>query len=346
MRICLFSAALVLLAATAPARAADPAATSAQAAPPAAAASNTNGVAALVGNKPVYIRQVEQMFAAATHGQQMSPETAARMKAAVLLQLVERQLAQTYLDKAGIAATADEIDAEITHMKSELDRLHQTLPQYLARSGQTETTMRSDVGWQVSWQKFLRAQLTEESLEAYFNAHRREFDGTQLRVSHILLRPATVGNDAAVATLVKEADQIRQQIVSGRITFEAAAEKYSAGPSRHRGGDLGFIPRHGEMAEPFAKAAFALKKGEISEPVATVFGIHLIRMTDVKPGDRTLDDVRDAVKTSLTEYLFTQLVARELGAVPVQYTGQVPFFKPGTTGGGAEGSGWGAVASG
>lgn len=321
---------LALLVAVSVAVAANPAATSTPAAAPAGAASNA-GIAAYVGGKPIYVRQVEQMYAAATHGQNVSSDTAARMKAGVLLQLIDRQLAQAYLDKAGFAATPDQIDAEITHMKSELDRAHQTLPQYLARTGQTDAILRAEVAWQVSWQKFLRAQLTDEAIQAFFNDHHAEFDGSQLRVSHILLRPTTVGDDAAVATLVKQAEQIRQQIMSGQITFEAAAEKYSAGPSRHRGGDLGFIPRHGQMVEPFAKAAFALKKGEISDPVATVFGIHLIRVTDVQPGDRTLDDVRDAVKAALIEHLFAQLVARERGAVPVQYTGQSPFFKPGTT---------------
>ena len=69
------------------------------------------------------------------------------------------------------------------------------------------------------------------------------------------------------------------------MTFADAAEKYSAGPSRAKGGDLGFIPRHGIMVEPFARAAFVLAKGEISPPMATVFGIHLITVTDVKPGD-------------------------------------------------------------
>ena len=236
------------------------------------------------------------MLAAATHGQAVAGEAGARVKAALLMELVDRRLAENYLEQAHIAATPEEIDAEITHLKTELEHAKKTLPEFLARAHQSEATLRAEIGWQLSWQKFLKQKVTDESLEAYFKAHQRDFDGTELRVSHILLRPTVAGDDSAVATLVKEAEQIRKQILAGEITFEAAAEKNSAGPSRHRGGDLGFIPRHGLMVEPFSRAAFALDKDQISQPVATVFGIHLIRVTDIKPGDKKWTDVRDAVK--------------------------------------------------
>ena len=219
----------------------------------------------------------------------------------------------------------------MTHLKTELERAKKTLPEYLARIGQSETAVRGELGWELGWQKFLKKQMTDEALEAFFKANMREFDGTELRVSHILLRPTIAGDDSAVATLVKEAEQIRKQILAGEITFEAAAEKNSAGPSRHHGGDLGFIPRHGLMVEPFARAAFALDKNQISQPVATVFGIHLIRVTDIKPGDKQWTDVREALKSTLAERLFEKLVAHERGVVAVEYTGKSPYFKPGTT---------------
>jgi parvulin-like peptidyl-prolyl isomerase len=295
------------------------------------AATESNMVDAVVGGKPIYQQQVEKMLATATHGQAVAGEAAARMKAAVLLELVDRQLAANYLEKSHLAATPEEIEAELTHLKTELGHAKKTLPDFLARTHQTETTLRAELGWQLSWQNFLRTKLTDEALEAYFKEHQRDFDGTEVRVSHILLRPTVAGDDSAVANLIKEAEQIRQQILAGQITFEAAAEKNSAGPSRHRGGDLGFIPRHGLMVEPFARAAFALDKGQISQPVATVFGIHLIRVTDIKPGEKKWTDVRDALKTALAEHLLEQLIARERGAVAVQYTGKSPYFKPGTT---------------
>ena len=97
----------------------------------------------------------------------------------------------------------------------------------------------------------------------------QNFYASQVKASHIL-----VGRKS-------EAEALRQQILDGEITFEDAAKKYSQCPSREEGGDLGFFPR-GVMAGPFEKAAFSLPIGEISQPVETRFGWHLIKVTDKK----------------------------------------------------------------
>ena len=97
----------------------------------------------------------------------------------------------------------------------------------------------------------------------------QNFYASQVKASHIL-----VGRKS-------EAEALRQQIIDGEITFEDAAKKYSQCPSREEGGDLGFFPR-GVMAGPFEKAAFSLPIGEISQPVETRFGWHLIKVVDKK----------------------------------------------------------------
>ena len=205
------------------------------------------------------------------------------------------------------------------------------LCQFLAKAGQTEPVLRTELAWQLAWQQYLKSHATDEALEAYFKAHHREFDGTELRVSHILFRPTTAGDEAAVMALFKQAAEVRQRILSGEIKFADAAEKYSAGPSRHHGGDLGFMPRHGVMVEPFARAAFALDKGQVSPPVATVFGIHLITVTDTKPGEKKLADVHDVVHEALAKELFERLAATQRGQAKIEFTGNAPYFKPGTT---------------
>lgn len=70
----------------------------------------------------------------------------------------------------------------------------------------------------------------------------------------------------------------REQIVSGKATFAELASKYSDCSSAKRGGDLGPFSR-GAMQKPFEQAAFALKVGEMSSPVHTDSGIHIIQRT-------------------------------------------------------------------
>ena len=91
-------------------------------------------------------------------------------------------------------------------------------------------------------------------------------DVREVRASHVLVKTR------------KEAVQIRKDIVNGDITFEDAARQYSLCPSGQYGGDLGFFNRK-QMDQQFSDAAFDLKIGEISNPVGTKFGWHIIKTT-------------------------------------------------------------------
>ncbi len=88
----------------------------------------------------------------------------------------------------------------------------------------------------------------------------------EVRASHILVKTED------------EAKNLLEEIKAGK-SFAEAAKEHSLCPSGRDGGDLGFFKR-GVMVKPFEDAAFALKKvGDISEPVQTQFGWHLIQMT-------------------------------------------------------------------
>jgi parvulin-like peptidyl-prolyl isomerase len=119
-------------------------------------------------------------------------------------------------------------------------------------------------------------------------------------------------------------------VVSGKLSFAEAAEKHSAGPSRHRGGDLGFIARYGPMVEAFSRAAFALQLDEVSRPVITSFGVHLIKCTDVQPGKQTWSDVRNRLEPAAIAEMLTTLSAELAKDAQIEYTGAMPYFNPAT----------------
>ena len=93
-------------------------------------------------------------------------------------------------------------------------------------------------------------------------------DVKQVRASHILVKTRS------------EALQIKKDIDNGG-DFAYYAKTYSLCPSGQNGGDLGYFGR-GQMVQPFENAAFEMNVGEVSEPVGTEFGWHLIKVTDKK----------------------------------------------------------------
>jgi parvulin-like peptidyl-prolyl isomerase len=163
-------------------------------------------------------------------------------------------------------------------------------------------------------------------MESTFRTHRREFDGSEVAVSHILLRPQADAGPEAVDALVRRAEAIRREITSGKVSFAEAAREHSAGPSARQGGRLGSIARRGAMSEAFSRAAFSLEVGQVSPPVRTPFGVHLIRCDAIKRGSRQWTEVRGDLRKALGRELIDKLARLQRSYSTVKHTGQAPYF--------------------
>ncbi len=298
----------------------------AQAASP---ATDPETVVANVGNEAIRAGDVERLLTAATKGKPIQPEALPLVHAQVLDEIVSRRLVLAYARRRGELPGEKEIEAGLARRKASLAASGQTLDEYLKTQRLSEADLRRQVTWGLVWDQYLAKYLTDQRVESHYRHHRRAYDGTQLAVSHILLRGGS--RDAhAGDELVRQAERVRQEVASGAISFADAARKYSAGPSAKDGGRLGWIGRRGPMDEAFSRAAFALEPGQISPPVRTRFGVHLIRCDEIKPGDRSLAEVRKEVEESLARELLQRLASLEARQTPVTYTGAMPYFKPGT----------------
>ncbi len=132
-------------------------------------------------------------------------------------------------------------------------------------------------------------EVTERQVVDYFELNQRLFAlPEQRRASHILLM------NRGDETLAKLAE-LQQRLADGE-DFAELAQTYSEDPgSARQGGDLDFFEA-GMMVDEFDQAVFNLAVGEVSEPVETEFGFHLIKLTDVKPMQLpSLDEIRDDV---------------------------------------------------
>jgi parvulin-like peptidyl-prolyl isomerase len=284
--------------------------------------------AATVNGQAIEAAQVENAVAAAIAGRPVSKEELPRLQAETLTQLIDRTLIEQAL--AERRAKPAEVDKAIAALQARLSAQKLTFEQFLAQRKLSEQQFREQLSWQITWERYAAGKLDDEALEKYFNERRAEFDGSQVRAAHILLRPDKAGEAVGSPRMIERGARLRKAIVEGKISFEDAAARYSAGPSRHKQGDVGFIPRHGLMAEPFSRAAFALKKGELSEPVVTHFGVHLIRVSEVREGNKRWQDVREALRAAASQALFEQLASAERAKAKIEFGGTLPHFKPGT----------------
>ncbi|MCA9629349.1 MAG: peptidyl-prolyl cis-trans isomerase [Myxococcales bacterium] len=108
-----------------------------------------------------------------------------------------------------------------------------------------------------------------------------ENGGPTVTASHILIGykgAQRAKSDRSKEEAKKLADKIAKEAKAKGADFAALAKKYSEGPSAPRGGDLGPFSR-GRMVKPFSDAAFDLKVGDVSDPVETPFGYHIIKRT-------------------------------------------------------------------
>jgi peptidyl-prolyl cis-trans isomerase C len=133
----------------------------------------------------------------------------------------------------------------------------------------------------------IRPQVTEDQIKAAYDQESAKVAQTErVRARHIL-----VGSE-------KEAQDIEAKLQAGE-KFGDLAKKYSLDGSKDYGGDLGYFTAP-EMVPDFSKAAFALKPGEVSKPVKTDFGWHIIKLEDRKMGAaQPYDQVKSAIRNVL-----------------------------------------------
>jgi len=281
-------------------------------------------VVAWVDDDPILRREIDEVLRRL--GGTPVGEPRLRLEATVLEQLIDERLLRAAVARLAIGVAAAEVDAGLERLQAQLSRRGIEINAFLVQSGRSMESLRSQIALEIALDKYVRPKLTPEALAAAYKSNGREIDGTRLRVSHIVLRPELARGEAAVAERLAEAEEIRRDILQGRETFEAAAQAHSAGPSRLRGGDLGWIARDGPMVEAFSAEAFRLARGNLSKPFVSPFGVHLAKVTEIAPGRAGQDDLRPQLERIVSVRLVRSLAAEQRGLATIRYAAGVPHF--------------------
>lgn len=132
--------------------------------------------------------------------------------------------------------------------------------------------------------------VSEEDAKKYYDENTAQFNkGETVDAKHILVDSK------------ETCEKVREEIASGAISFEDAANKYSSCPSKENQGSLGEFGR-GMMVPEFEEAAFTLEIGELSQPVQTQFGYHLIKVEARNEAEAiNYEDVKEQIVNMLTQ---------------------------------------------
>ena len=181
------------------------------------------------------------------------------------------QRAQAYNNAQGRAILLDQIIARRLFLMDAQKNLMEREPAFKEQLKRVKDDMLTQYAIQKAVE---RVRVTEDEAKKFYEDNPDQFDaGLTFNASHILVDSE------------EKAKDIREEIASGKISFEDAAKANSTCPSAAQGGELGDFG-HGQMVPEFEDACAAMEPGEISEPVKTQFGWHLIRLNKKEEGGK------------------------------------------------------------
>lgn len=194
----------------------------------------------------------------------------------ITMRLVNQEAA-----KAGVQVTAAEVQEELDSIKESLGG--ETMYQYYLQSyfGMTEGQFEDYLRMQMTATRILEKQVEPDdaTLRQHFDEMQASEESRQIIARHIL-----VGTE-------EEAKAIKAQLDAGADFATLAKEKSTDTATAAKGGDLGLFGK-GTMVEEFEKVAFALKDGEISDPVKTSYGWHIIQV-NIPEFERDKDKIKE-----------------------------------------------------
>ena len=252
-----------------------------------------DGIAAVVGNQIILKSEIEtnyqELKASSALGENVTKENILRL-------LIEEKLITEKAERDDITASDGEIEMQLERVMQNIIAQFPTYQDFLTvlqKEGlsvdELKERYRDQIAKQVVRDKLLQQEVfskidvSEYEKRQYFETHLDSFPDRpkMVKIAEISIKPA-MGSESLDEAL-KKIENIQDELNKG-ADFETLAQTYSDCPSAAQGGDLGYFSR-GQMVPEFEEAAFALEIGEVSEPVLTEFGYHLIRVDDKRDGE-------------------------------------------------------------
>ena len=249
----------------------------------------------------------------ASQGRQLPPAQLPAVRSQILESLINQELLYQASKNNKVKIDQKIIDERYDAIKKRF-KTEEEYKDAIAKMGVTETIIRKQLEKGLAIDELLKTSVvkditvTDEESRKYYNENQDQFkQAEQVKASHILIKVEPTASDEQKAEARKKIETVQGKLKKGD-DFAAVAKEYSEGPSKSRGGDLGFFGR-GQMVKPFEDAAFAMDVEEVSGVVETNFGYHIIKVSEKKPASTSsYSEVKDQLQQHLKQQKTRQAV--------------------------------------
>jgi peptidyl-prolyl cis-trans isomerase SurA len=276
-------------------------------------------IVAVVNRKVITLYQLQEAQKAFLREVKGSKETEqARTK--VLNALIEEELIRQAAEKEGILVSQDDLNAALDDIKQRNNLLtDEQLKDALGKEGKTWEHFTEDIRNQIKAAKLVnrevysKVDLSESDVEAYYQNHPDLFQQSPptVRVRQILLKVDEKADEAEIQRVKAKAEQLVQQLRAG-ADFAEMAKQNSEDPSAQSGGEFGTF-KQGDLAAPF-NMVFDLKVGDISDPVQSAQGFHILSVQEKRSGEQASYEaakpkIRQKLREEKSQELYQQWIA-------------------------------------
>ncbi|MDY7226030.1 peptidylprolyl isomerase [Hyalangium rubrum] len=272
-------------------------------------------VAAVVNRDIIALSEVQQRAAPelARVANERDAKRRADQRAQILKQaldvLIADKLIEAEIRELGLSVTSAEVEEAMKDVQKQNGVTDATqFAELLSREGYTLKSYREFLGKQIARGRLMqmkvssKIKVSEEDLKAAYAQYSKvEGDEYEVHARHILVTVDPKATPEQVEEGRKKAEAIAAEARRPGMDFSSLAKARSEGPSAADGGDLGFFKR-GVMVPAFEKAAFALKTGEVSEPIRTNFGWHVLKVEERRAvGVTPYEEMRGKLEAELRQ---------------------------------------------
>jgi len=279
-----------------------------------------NKIVATVDGDPVTMYEVHRFGETNLQGRQLAAANPSALLDAVI---TEKLIAREVSDK-GIVVRDEDIDRYVEGIKERNKLDDAGLRQALAAQGLTMEAYRAQLRGEIQKAQLInreirgKVSITPEDVQRYYEAHKEEYETpARTQVAQILFHlPPGAPPDQVVAITAK-AEEVRARIEKG-ADFATMAREYSEDPSGQHGGDLGWF-KPGELLDELERATAKLDVGEVSEPVRTRAGLHLLKV-EAREGEATersaatSEEIKEKLYNEALEERFQRWITEDLRA--------------------------------